>query len=252
MGKSAVTGQNPIFHFEKDEVHIWRLEPEPVSDLSRYSALLSQDEQERAARFRFAHLTRNFIGDHGRMRVLLGAYTGLAPESLVYAVNEFGKPELANHGVCLYFNLSHTEGLSLLAICLDTPVGVDVEAVRAMDDWRDVAQSHFSQREIDALQLVAESDQQNAFFRCWTRKEAFLKAHGLGLSMALDSFTVSLDRESKPALLECTWNPEETRRWSLVSLDVAGKFVGALAIQGKHRKIRYFDWAKDRSLIAST
>jgi len=251
MGKSAVSGHNPVFRLERDEVHIWRLEPELTADLSCYSALLSREERERAARFRFAHLTHNFIVDHARMRLLLGAYTGLDPQTLFYVVNEFGKPELANHDASLRFNLSHTEGLSLLVICLDTPVGVDVEAVRSMDDWRDVARSHFSRSEVDALQLVAESDQQHAFFRCWTRKEAFIKAHGRGLSMPLDSFAVSLGRESEPALLECTWDPEETKCWSLVSLDVAEKFVGALAVRGRHWKIRYFDWARDRILISS-
>jgi 4'-phosphopantetheinyl transferase len=248
MGNPPVAEQNPVCRPGDNEVHIWRLEPEPVVDLSGYSDLLSRDEQQRAARFRFPHLTRNFIVDHGRMRLILGAYTGLAPRDLIFDFNEFGKPELSNYA-SLRFNLSHTNGLSLLALCLDSPVGIDVEAVRPMDDWRDIAKSHFSHSEIVAMQETAESDQQNAFFRCWTRKEAFLKAHGHGLSIALDSFAVSLDREGTPALLECKWEPEETKRWSFVSLDLGSQFAGALAVEGNNWRVRYFDWITDRSSI---
>lgn len=249
MGNPPVADQNSVCRLEDSEVHIWRLEPEPLVDLSRYSDLLSSDEQQRAARFRFAHLTRNFIVDHGRMRLILGAYAEVAPRDLVFTFNEFGKPELANDSASLRFNLSHTNGLSLLAVCRDSPVGIDVEAVRRMNDWRDIAQSHFSQSEIAELQGTTEFDQQNAFFRCWTRKEAFLKAHGRGLSIPLDSFAVSLDREGTPALLECNWDPEETKRWSFVSLDLGVQFAGALAVEGMNWKVREFNWTADRSRI---
>ena len=250
MGNPPVADQSPACHPGANEVHIWRLEPEPLVDLSGYSDLLSGDEQQRAARFRFPHLTRNFIVDHGRMRLILGAYAGVAPRDLIFTFNEFGKPELADVSASLRFNLSHTNGLSLLALCLDSPVGIDVEAVRPMNDWSDIAQSHFSQSEIAALQETAEADRQNAFFRCWTRKEAFLKAHGRGLSIPLDSFAVSLDREETPSLLECKWDPEETRRWSFVSLDLGAQFAGALAVRGKDWSVRHFDWIADRSLIS--
>ena len=251
MGNPPVGDQNPACRPGDNEVHIWRLEPEPLVDLSPYSDLLSSDEQQRAARFRFPHLTRNFIVDHGRMRLILGAYIGVAPRNLVFTYNEFGKPELANDSASIRFNLSHTNGLSLLALCLDSPVGIDVEAVRPMDDWSGIAQSHFSESEITALQQTAEPDRQNAFFRCWTRKEAFLKAHGRGLSIPLDSFAVSLDREATPALLECKWDPEETKRWSFVSLDLGAQFAGALAVRGKDWSVRHFDWIADRSLISA-
>ena len=251
MGDPPIADPQPVCRLGANEVHIWRLEPEPLVDLSGYSALLSSDEQQRAARFRFPYLTRNFIVDHGRMRLLLSAYTGVAPRDLAFTFNEFGKPELANNPASLRFNLSHTNELSLLALCPDSPVGIDVEAVRPMDDWRDIAQSHFSQSEISALQGTAESDQQNAFFRCWTRKEAFIKAHGRGLSIPLDSFAVSLAREETPALLECKWDPEETKRWQFVSLDLGARFAGALAVRGKDRTVRHFDWIADRALVSA-
>ena len=249
MGNFSRETEAPGLGPGKNEVHIWRLEPEPAIDVSRYLKLLSGEERHRAARFRFAHLAHSFIVDHGRMRLILGAYAGIAPQKLEFSFNEFGKPDLANCSEPLRFNLSHTKGLSALAICVDAAVGVDVEAVRPMDDWRDVAQSHFSQSEIAALENAEPSDQQNAFFRCWTRKEAFLKAHGRGLSIPLDSFAVSLEAEGMPELLECAWDAEETRRWSLLSLDVGANFAGALVVEGKDWRIRYFDWARDRSLL---
>lgn len=209
--------------------------------------MLGQEEQARALRFRFPHLTHDFVVDHGRMRLILGAYAGIAPDGLVFIVNEFGKPELVDaqavgpHGR-LRFNLSHTKGLTLLAVCLDSDLGVDVEAVRSMSDFEDIAESHFSRREIASLRAVDPSDRQRAFFRCWTRKEALLKAHGRGLSIPLDSFAVSLTAEERPALLEYREGPEETSRWSLFSLDLGREFVAALAIKRADWQIRLLDW----------
>ncbi|MBV8114245.1 MAG: 4'-phosphopantetheinyl transferase superfamily protein [Silvibacterium sp.] len=226
------------------------MKPEPDAELEPYSRLLGAEERDRAARFRFPHLTHRFIVDHGRVRLILGACSEIAPEDIAFAVNEYGKPELANPGATgpgrLRFNLSHTEGLTLLALCLDADLGVDVEAVRAMNDLELIAESHFSSREIAALRAVDPVDRERAFFRCWTRKEAFLKAHGRGLSIPLDSFAVSLAAEALPALLECRWDPEEIQRWSLLSLDPGPNFVSALAIRLGDWRICWLDWANTR------
>lgn len=250
MGNPLIDAQNPDqgLRLPKGEVHIWKLRPEPEADLAEYSRLLGSAERERAARFRVAHLRHNFVVDHARMRLILGVYAGLAPEELVFAVNKFGKPELANpigagQQERLRFNLSHTEGLTLLAVCLDANLGVDVEAVRSMSDLEEIVRSHFSPLEIAALRAVELAERQKAFFRCWTRKEAFLKAHGRGLSIPLDSFAVSIADEDSPALLECSWNPEEFGRWALFSLAPGPEFAGALAIQRGDWRIRWFDWA---------
>jgi len=239
----------PLPRLTEGEVHIWKLRPEPAIEFSHYFQILSSDEQERARRFRFPDLTRKFIVDHGRLRLLLGAYTQTSPEDLVFAQNNFGKPQLTNHR--LRFNLSHTDGLTLLALCLDSEVGVDVEAVRPMDDWAGIARSNFSPLENAALHSTVETDRQNAFFRCWTRKEAFLKANGHGLSKPLDSFAVSLAPEELPELLSCEWDSQEMSRWFLVSLPLGPSFVGALAIQRRDWNIRSFDWiAPGDTLIA--
>ena len=163
----------------------------------------------------------------------------------MFAFNEFGKPEVANPEAAdlpgrLRFNLSHTNGLALLAVCLDADLGIDVEAVRAVSDLELIAQSHFSAREVTAFNGFDSAARQRAFFRCWTRKEAFLKAHGKGLSIPLDSFAVSLDEEERPALLECRWDPEETGQWSLFSFDLED-FIGALAVRHGDWRISWLD-----------
>lgn len=250
MGNPLIDGQYPEqdLRLPKGEVHIWKLRPEPEADLADYSRLLGSGERERAGRFRVVLLRHNFVVDHGRMRLILGVYAGLAPEALVFAVNKFGKPELVDAGATgprghLRFNLSHTEGLTLLAVCLDADLGVDVEAVRSMSDLEEIARSHFSTLENAALRAVEPDERQKAFFRCWTRKEAFLKAHGRGLSIPLDSFAVSIADEDFPVLLECSWNPEEIGRWAIFSLAPGPEFAGALAIQRGAWRIRWFDWA---------
>jgi 4'-phosphopantetheinyl transferase len=235
----------PIPRLTEGEVHIWSLRPEPSIELSPYVKILSSNEQDRARRFRFPHLTRNFIVDHGRLRLLLGAYAQSRPEDLVFTENDFGKPVLTNPGLTnhsLDFNLSHTRGLTLFAVCLDSEVGIDVEAVRSMEDWQGIAQSHFSPKENAALHNTVESDRLNGFFRCWTRKEAFLKANGLGLSKPLDSFAVSVATEEFPELLSCEWDSREILRWRLVSLALGPGFIGALAIQRREWKISSFNW----------
>jgi len=242
-GNAAIGPHLPQLALDDGEVHIWRLQPESAADLSRYSQLLSHEEQDRASRFHHPHLTRNFVVDHARLRLILGTYTRSSPADLVFTANKFGKPELANPASSFRFNLSHTEGISLLAVCRDSPVGIDVEAARPMNDWRNVADCHFAPQELTALLDTPGFDRQNAFFRCWTRKEAFLKAHGRGLSIALDSFAVSVANEDFPQLLECAWDRNEIERWSLFSLDLGPQFIGALAILRSEWKIRSFDWS---------
>lgn len=216
------------------EVHLWKLEPVTVQQPEHWLGLLDAEEQARAARFRFAHLTQNFIADHARLRILLGHYLATAPKKLRFTKNAYGKPALAHPETRLRFNLSHTAGFTLLAISLDHELGVDVEAVRPMEDWQEIAASHFSAAENAELRSFDASDRNDAFFRCWTRKEAFLKASGEGLSKPLDAFSVSIANTTYPRFLSCEWNPEETQRWMLVSLDLGAGFAGALALHPRN------------------
>jgi 4'-phosphopantetheinyl transferase len=150
--------------------------------------LLSTEERARAARFHFDRDRNRFIAARGHLRELLGAMLGVPPAEIKFSYNAYGKPETAG----LQFNVSHSEWMALMAISRSRVVGVDIERKnRAFVDDR-IPERFFSPAEVQALRALPEGQQTEAFFNCWTRKEAYVKARGLGLSLALDSFDVSL------------------------------------------------------------
>jgi 4'-phosphopantetheinyl transferase len=212
-----------------DEIHLWRLSQErDASALNRYEDILSPEEKLRSARFRLARSKKEFVQTRGCLRLLLAHYTGLPHAALSLEPGPFGKPSLTGHH--LSFNVSHTEGVSLIAIA-HAEVGVDVERVIASADLPAIAHAHFSPGEIAKLQALSGREHTEAFFRCWTRKEAFLKAQGFGLPHGLDSFEVSL-RPGEPAeVLACAWQADARDRWLLVHLAPAPGTLGALATQ---------------------
>lgn len=242
-------------HLSTGEVHLWKLEPFTGLQPASWFGLLDAEEQARASRFRFPHLTQSFVADHARLRLLLSHYTKTPPQEIRFAKNFYGKPSFAFPETNIRFNLSHTEGMTLLAVCLDHELGADVEAVRPMDDWEEIAATHFSATENAELRSFKTSDRSHAFFRCWTRKEAFLKASGEGLSKPLDAFSVSIARTEDPKFLACNWNPEETKRWMLKSLDLGERFTGALALQHRNGsdpwQLVVFDGSDFHAMFAS-
>lgn len=189
----------------------------------RLEGLLSSEERARAASFRFGRHRERFIVGRGRLRELLGEVTGRDPRalSIVYGLN--GKPEVAESRV--RFNLSHCEDFALLAVTWGRAVGVDVERLRPVADRELVAERFFSRPEVQALSRVPVVHRDVAFLRCWTRKEAYLKALGGGLSLDLAAFAVSLGRDD--ACLAWAENADELDRWSLV--DVSDRCPGHVA-----------------------
>jgi 4'-phosphopantetheinyl transferase len=150
--------------------------------------LLSAEERARAARFHVDRDRNRFIAARGHLRELLGGMLGIPPAEVEFSYNPYGKPETAG----VQFNMSHSEWMALIAISRSRVVGVDVERKnRAFVDDR-IPERFFSPAEVQALRALPEGQQTEAFFNCWTRKEAYVKARGLGLSLALDSFDVSL------------------------------------------------------------
>lgn len=210
-----------------DEIHLWRLFHErDASALGRYDHILSPEEKLRSGRFRVTRSREEFVQTRGCLRLLLAHYTGLPPAALCLDPGPFGKPSLRDDGPS--FNVSHTEGVSLIAIA-HSPVGVDVERVIASADLPAIAQSHFSPGEIARLQALSGREHTQAFFRCWTRKEAFLKAQGFGLPHGLDSFEVSLLPGEPPEVLACAWDADARNRWLLAHITPAAGIFGALA-----------------------
>lgn len=223
------------------QIHIWTIAERPHA-ASEYLPLLSRAESERAFALRTTKLFDRFVIDHGLLRMLLGAYLEIDPRKLTFATNQYGKPQLENRTCRLRFNMSHSGAITVVALCLDAEVGIDVETIRPIEEWEDIAVSHFSKDENQSLHQDTPAHRMGAFFRCWTRKEAFIKAVGMGLSIPLDSFTVSTSLSEPPALLHCSWDNNATSHWSLMHLEPTIEHVGAVAIENSGWSALHFAW----------
>lgn len=224
------------------ELHVWRAVVDRSSDeLDRLRATLDEDELARARRFRFEEHRRHFVARRGILREVLSAYVDRPAAELRYRLGSRGKPELGGDASCnLKFNLSHSAGLALIAVARGRDVGVDVERVVPERADRKLAQRFFSDGENEALEGLGEADFVEAFFRCWTRKEAYIKARGEGLSFPLRQFEVSVARDEPARLLRVVGNEREARRWSMLALHPGSGYAGAAVIEGGIASVRSF------------
>ncbi len=232
-----------------DAVHVWRIALE-VSDslLPRLRGILAEDERRRAERFYFENDRRHFVVARAAMRILLAGYLARHPEEVRFAYGNYGKPRLAeeNNANDLRFNLSHSHGLALLAISRGREIGVDVERLRDMEqDGEPLAERFFSPREAAVLRSLPPQLRREAFFHCWTRKEAYIKAQGKGLSLPLDQFDVSLHPDEPAVLLATPHDPQEAQRWSLRGLSPGRGYVGALAVEGHSWWLWCGEWSME-------
>lgn len=217
------------------DVHVWRFEldfPDPVID--SHFAILSHDERERANRFVFKKDRTQFITVRAAVRRTLGRYLQADPANLQFVYALRGKPSLRpqDNGLELKFNVSHSASIALLALSLSRDVGVDVERIRDDFPGLSIAHQFFSTAEYAALSRVEPALVHEAFFNCWTRKEAFIKAIGDGLSYPLKQFEVSLLPGEPARLLSIDDQPALAARYSLHDLMPRSGYVGALAVAG--------------------
>jgi len=224
----------------RDEVHVWRID---LDDLSRSSesavACLSQDENERASAFHFDQDRLRFLAGRSTLRRILARYCELSPREIRFTYGDQGKPELATRAETgLRFNLSHSRELALCGVTRDRTIGVDVERVRVRSNIERIASRFFSAVENAALRTIPAEQQREAFFRCWTRKEAYLKALGSGVFGGSTGFDVSLGPGEPARLLRVHDDPLEAARWTLCDLDPADGFVGAVLVRGTDWKLR--------------
>lgn len=218
----------------RGEVHIWFASlDKPVSIVESLIKTLSKEELDRARRYYFPRLRKRFIVSHGLLRCILSKYLSLEPDQLQFSHNSFGKPSLpiSLGKKNLSFNMSHSGSYVLYAITLDREIGVDIEQVHENFEWESIASSFFSSLENQMLQEVPQELKYEAFFNCWTRKEAYIKARGNGFSYPLDRFAVSLISGEPVALLMDKENPTETSRWKLEDISPVSGYKAALAVQ---------------------
>lgn len=227
------------FDFSADTILVWHCSFEAhTSYILEYFELLSTDEKQKASRFKFEKDKHCYIITRGILRTLLGRYLNMAPDTITFKYTSFGKPDLDFENV-LKFNVSHSGTMAAFAFFQNQEIGVDIEKVRDDFDLLELAQNFFSKTEITALEKQAQKEVPRAFYRCWTRKEAFIKAEGSGLSFPLDQFAVTLDDDHKAELLETKWNPEEKQEWSLFSFTPADGYIAAVAVANPTVEIVY-------------
>jgi 4'-phosphopantetheinyl transferase len=227
------------------EVHVWRAFLNTSPSLIHYlQPLLTEDEVVRAGRFAFERDRHHFIVARGILRAILGRYLSIDPAYLRFDTNAYGKPSLGlpRGKPSLKFNLAHSYNLALYVFTYSREVGIDVEYIRAGIDYDELAKYSFSQYEQSILRALPEAAKQQAFFHCWTRKEAYIKARGKGLSIPLDLFDVSLEPGEPPVLINSREDPQETARWSFRDLDPGTDYASALAVEGSDWSLNCWQW----------
>lgn len=232
---------------ERDEVHVWRASASAQpSRVAGFARLLTSDEVERANGFHFKKDRDGFTVARGLLRTLLGRYLQVEPERLRFDYSPYGKPSLKGAGATpspLRFNVAHSGDLILLAFAVEREIGVDVERLRDDFATEEIAARFFSRHEVTALRAMPNALRVESFFRCWTRKEAYIKARGEGLSLLLDKFSVSLDPREPASLVAIEDAPHEVSRWSLWDLSPGEGYAGALVVEGHDFKLRRWQWS---------
>jgi 4'-phosphopantetheinyl transferase len=224
------------------EVHVWRADLHASSSVQeRLVACLSAEEKSRAERFVFARDRDFWVACRGILRQILSLYLDEHPGNIEFIREPAGKPRLGPYRQSseppIMFNVSHSNGLALVALTLEQEVGIDLEKVRSEFATHEIAERYFSRQEQAEFRSLPDELQTEAFFLCWTRKEAFVKARGEGLQVPLDSFAVSLT-PGRPEVLTSA----DTERWQMFSFSPAPSYVAALVTEGRKTERYFWEW----------
>jgi 4'-phosphopantetheinyl transferase len=218
----------------------------PASQIEQFAATLATDEQQRAGRFHFERDRRRFIVGRGILRMILGYYLSLSPSRVQFSYGARGKPALAETfggaGEQLCFNLAHSGEIAVYAMLHNQEIGVDVEQIRPMPDLEQIAGRFFAAQEQATLLRLPVEQRQDAFFNCWTRKEAYIKALGVGLAQPLDQFCVSLAPGQAAHLVSIAGSEAEAAGWLLAAFRPAPGYVASVAVPGHGWRLIYWDW----------
>jgi len=226
----------------KGEIHIWSanlLQPDDIVD--QLHGELSEDEKERAREYKYDRDRRRFIVSRGMLRRLLGRYLQEEPSRLVFTYGIHGKPDLRMKflGQDVLFNLAHSEDLALYAFTTELSIGLDLEYVKEIPDADEVASRFFSDRENAILEVQVGRRRLEAFYRCWTLKEAYVKAMGAGMAFPLRRVEVSFT-SGGARLLEVNGDRHEAARWSMFTLEPAEGYVAAVAVNGMNYRFKQY------------
>jgi 4'-phosphopantetheinyl transferase len=248
-------GPNETLKIGNKEVHLWwgtdEVSGEQVSLLSQ---LLSETERIRADRYHFPIDRRRFIVRHGALRILIGRYLSIGPKQIKYHVNRYGKPFIENSSqeISLLFNLSYSNQMVLYAFTRGRRIGVDIEFMKSIPDMDAVAHNLFSSKEKAEISALPACQRQEAFYKCWTQKESFVKALGDGLSRRLDQFDVSVKPETPAELKSTDWDQYEAARWSLKTLTLVPGYTASLAVEGSGWSLCCWQLTPDMMVVPKT
>lgn len=223
------------------EIHIWSsAAAKDKHRLKEFSNFLSKDEVVRANKFRFEKDRSVYITAKYLLRNLLGNYLNLDPKELIFDYNEYDKPVYLN-SADLNFNVSHSGNRIIIGFAKNLEIGADIEKIKADFDVLELAKNFFSKEEIKALTAMDENERFRAFYRCWTRKEAFIKAVGEGLSYPLDSFSVTMEDDLRAQFVKIDGIQESKMDWFLHSFVPEEGYISAFAINGTAQNIEFFN-----------
>jgi 4'-phosphopantetheinyl transferase len=230
-------------HLERHEVHLWQSVLDASSErILRMRLLLNENELARAERFRTEQARRSFIVARGALRCLLGGYLGQSPQTISIESGAQGKPQVSG----LQFSISHSFQIALLAFSKECEVGVDVEKVRSLPDRDQITERFFSPGEAAELKGIAAEERDLAFFNCWTRKEAYVKAVGRGLQVPLHEFRVTLAPHDEARILHLDHQPAAANEWQVYALQPAPDYVGAVVYRSHEPKpLSRFNFPED-------
>jgi 4'-phosphopantetheinyl transferase len=236
----------PEIHLDRPsagEIHVWYAELDRP-DTAHFFSLLSQDEKDKADRFIFEQDKVRYTTRRGILRILLGSYLGIEPYQIRFDYSHNNKPALAEkyNRSALYFNQSCSERMAVFAFTSGCEIGIDIEYIRDVPEMQQIFERFFSPGENEVFQTLSANLRKEAFFNCWTRKEAFIKATGDGLSRPLNTFDVSLMPGEPARLLEIERCHEEVNLWFMNDLKVTPGYAAALAMKGNCINIRSRQW----------
>lgn len=222
------------------DLHVWRVWCERAGPLEYFQKVLAADEIQRADRFRVEGARRDFIVTRAILRELLGRYLNLQSDEIRLCYGIHGKPALAGGGkeALIRFNVSHSHGLALLAFGDQREIGVDVEWIKPEYPGKEIAERFFSEQEVFELSTLPPSLISTAFFKCWTRKEAYVKARGGGLQIPLRSFSVCVQDDEQRQIRD-----EANNLWSIYPLQPGDEFAGAAVAAGRDGRVQCWNWS---------
>lgn len=228
------------------DIHVWRFSLDvSLTEEKSLAALLSPREHERASGIRMETHQKRYIAGHGKLRQVLARYVELAPETIDFGRHPRGKPFIvaAQNAQGLHFNFSHTANVGLVAVALKRPLGVDVEQHRSDTDMELIARRQFAPGEQSRLMSLPAAERRVAFYECWTRKEAYLKAIGDGIAGGLQGFEVSFLANEAPALLRTKAGPDECKRWTVIPVNAGENLSAACIVERPAEQVYGWDFA---------